>query len=73
MASYDEYYEYQTIQGDTWDSISLDFYDDEHYTSVLMDANPDHIKTLVFEEGITLKIPIIEEEPAETLPPWKRG
>jgi hypothetical protein len=66
------YYEYTTISGDTWDSISLDFYNDEHYTSELMNANPQYITTLVFDEGTTLKIPIIETPTPSTLPPWKQ-
>lgn len=69
----DEYYTYTTLQGDTWDSISLDFYDDERKTQVLMEANPDHIKTLVFAEGVQLTVPVIEDSVSETLPPWKQG
>lgn len=67
------YYEYETLEGDTWDSISLDFYDSEYYVSIIMELNLEHIKTLVFDAGVTLKIPIIEEQEANTLPPWKRG
>lgn len=73
MNEHEEYYEYKTLQGDTWDSISLDFYDDEHYVSLLMSANPNHIQTIIFDEGVTLEIPIIENETTETLPPWKSG
>lgn len=73
MAEFNEYYQYETLQGDTWDSIALDFYNDETYASIIMQANPDHIKTLIFSAGASLVIPIVEDTPAVTLPPWKRG
>lgn len=64
---------YDTVQGDTWDMISLDYYGDEHYSHVLMQANPDYITTLVFDAGIRLLIPTINQTAAITLPPWKRS
>lgn len=67
------YYEYETLSGDTWDSISLDFYNNENYVSEIMAMNPDHITTLVFSEGVILKIPILDKVEESTLPPWKRG
>ncbi|RCX20877.1 tail protein X [Anaerobacterium chartisolvens] len=67
-----EYYEYTTLQGDTFDMVALDFYNEESYASVIIQANPAHCKTIIFDAGVTLKIPIIEEKAQETLPPWKR-
>lgn len=67
-----EYYEYETLQGDTFDMIALDFYDDEKYASLIIQANPEYRDILIFDAGVILKIPIIEETPADTLPPWKR-
>lgn len=67
-----EYYEYITIQGDTFDMIALDFYDNEKYASIIIQANPQYLNIIIFDSGVALKIPIIEEEPADTLPPWKR-
>lgn len=72
LLNYSEYYNYNTIEGDTWDAISLDFYDTEYKSHILMEANPRHIKTLVFDAGVKLIIPVIDDEPADTLPPWKR-
>ena len=63
---------YKTIQGDTFDSISLDFYDDEYLASEIIKLNPDHISTLVFDKDVELKIPVIETTLNESLPPWKR-
>jgi len=52
--------------------ISLDFYNDEYRTNILIEANPEHIATLKFDEGVELIIPIVEAEKPSTLPPWKR-
>lgn len=67
-----QYYEYETLQGDTFDMIALDFYNDEKYASVIIQANPKYCNVLIFDAGIKLIIPIIEQKTAETLPPWKR-
>ena len=69
----DNYYIYETIKGDTFDCIALDFYNQENLASIIIEANPEHRKTLVFSAGIELIVPVIEEEAAESLPPWKRG
>lgn len=68
-----EYYQYKTLQSDTFDSISLDFYNTEKHASIIMNANPTYIKTLLFSSGITLKIPVINTNNNEVLPPWKRS
>ena len=68
-----KYYEYITIQGDTFDSISLDFFDTEHKTNEIMKENTNHIGTIIFSAGVLLKIPILENTIPSTLPPWKRG
>lgn len=63
---------YITSQGDTWDIISMRFYDDPFYTKQLMQSNPTHIKTLIFAEGVELEIPEVEASANSTLPPWKQ-
>jgi phage tail protein X len=67
-----EYYEYTTLQGDTYDSIALDFYNDEAKASIIIQANQAHRKTILFNAGVVLKIPIIEEDQSDSLPPWKK-
>jgi len=64
---------YITKQGDTFDIIALQQYNDEFQASTLMQANPTHISTVIFPAGVTLTIPDIEDEAASTLPPWKRA
>lgn len=65
---------YTTTQGDTWDYIALKELGSEMYTHLLLKANPDHGKTIVFSAGITLNIPEISEKAAasDSLPPWKK-
>ncbi|MBE1306038.1 LysM domain-containing protein [Clostridium botulinum] len=67
-----EYFKYETIEGDTFDSIALTFLKDEFKSNKIMKLNPDFIDTITFKRGIILKIPILEEEDTSTLPPWKR-
>lgn len=66
------YIEYMTMQGDTFDILALDAYDDEFKAHMIIQANPEYADVLIFDEGIKLKIPVIEDESIETLPPWKR-
>lgn len=67
-----KYLDYTTMQGDTWDILALDAYNDEAKAHVLIHANPQHAGVLIFEAGVQLRIPVIEESAAVTLPPWKR-
>lgn len=67
--------EYITRQGDTWDVISKRLYGDERFMDVLIRANINHRKTVVFSYGKRLAAPEINTQPAAyelNLPPWKR-
>lgn len=67
------YQTYTTVMGDTFDGLALTFYSNEKMASVIMAANPDHCSTLVFDAGVELFIPIVENATQpETLPPWRR-
>ncbi|MBQ2615431.1 MAG: tail protein X [Synergistaceae bacterium] len=64
---------YRTIQGDTWDLIALKVYPElggEKFTSVLMDANPEHVETVIFSAGVELSIPEVSVPVSRRLPPW---
>lgn len=63
---------YKTIQGDTFDIIALKFYEDEFKSIEIIKANPDYSAVLKFDEGVILKIPKLEDETSNDLPPWKR-
>ena len=47
-----DYQEYITEEGDTYDALALDFYDDEQMASYIIQANPQYMEILVFEAGI---------------------
>ncbi len=62
-----------TVEGDTFDLIALEYYDDEKQASAIMAANPAYYSTLVFEAGVALIIPPAARLTLpETLPPWRR-
>ena len=63
---------YTTVQGDTWDMIALRQLGSERYTSLLMEANTNHISTGIFSAGEVLVIPEITTPLPESLPPWMR-
>lgn len=64
----------KTVEGDTFDGLALEFYNDEKQASLIIGANLDHCDTLIFEAGVALRIPIVEDVALpETLPPWRRG
>ena len=71
--AWDDYNLYEAVQGDTFDDIARQAYDDEHLASILLYANPDLADVLVFEGGEHILIPIISEVSSDLLPPWRRG
>lgn len=68
----DSYIEYETDDGDTFDTLALNFYNNEFKSNIIIEANPQYSNVIILPAGIKLIIPIIDENPAETLPPWKR-
>ena len=62
---------YITQSGDTWDMIAKDVYGSEYHADVLMAANAAHIETFIFQAGVELSTPALEEERNGLLPPWK--
>lgn len=61
---------YTTIQGDTWDMISKKVYDDESYTSLLMENNPKLLDYFIFPQGIIVNVPDKPEE-TDVMPEWR--
>ncbi|MGN0887223.1 MAG: tail protein X [Candidatus Spyradenecus sp.] len=65
----------KTRQGDTWDMLAKRVYGDEHYLDVLLKANLDHRKTVLFPAGVVLNAPEVDTEQVAynaALPIWKR-
>lgn len=68
------YITYHTVQGDTFDIISLMQYNAEKYASAIIEANPEHSDVLIFDAGVELQIPVFSNATIPgTLPPWRRG
>lgn len=73
MPSIIGYQLYVCDQGDTFDQIALEYYNDEKQMNVIINANPKYRDTIVFEGGEMLRVPVIEEtSKAATLPPWRQ-
>lgn len=62
---------YITKSSDTWDMIAKEVYGSEYHADVLMAANAAHIETFIFQAGVELSTPALEEERNGLLPPWK--
>ena len=75
------FFEHVTIDGDRWDLLAYRYYGDQHKMTVLLEANrnlfmePLRIAPMILPAGLTLKVPLIEEETVDEagLPPWKRS
>lgn len=68
------YREHKTVEGDTFDSLALWYYNDEQLASRIISANLDCCDVLIFEAGVTLRIPIMDTvDTPDTLPPWRRN
>lgn len=67
---------YTTKQGDTFDIIAKLQLGDEHYMSLLIEANYPYRDIVIFPAGITLNLPDIPQSVTQTLsenlPPWRK-
>lgn len=66
--------QYQTIQGDMWDSIAKKVYGTEKAMELLMQANPTYLDTAAFGAGAILHLPqfTAQEQENTMVPPWRR-
>ena len=65
---------YKTKSGDTWDGIANEVYGDEMQADVLIAANRAYGEVFIFDSGVELIVPEIENRIAENnLPPWKKA
>ena len=64
----------KTIDGDSFDKLALEFYNNEKLASLIIGQNPDYCSTLIFGAGVELRIPNVANTGLpESLPPWRRG
>lgn len=61
---------YITNQGDRWDLISFNVFNNEYYASEINEANPQYIYTAVFNQGIQIFIPHIPQVTPITTQLW---
>ena len=65
------YIDYTTRLGDTFDELALQVYNNEKMASEIITANPDYADVIIFDEEVTLRIPVFDETATpETLAPW---
>lgn len=68
------YKTYVTKEGDAFDLLALREYGEETMSKYIINANLDYCDVLIFDAGVTLKIPILTSvDIPSTLPPWRRG
>ena len=66
------YYDYSTVDGDTWTGIAYKHYGVEQMASALMAFNIEQAHILVFPAGVKLRIPEFDEDQSpESLAPWR--
>ncbi len=64
---------YITNYGDTFDIIAFKVYGNEELMGLIMNANPKHIETAVFDQGTEIEVPDVENTAEDLfLPPWRR-
>lgn len=61
---------YKTCAGDTFDLIAFKKLGSCRYTELLINANRQHVATVIFRAGIELNIPNVENERRTVRPPW---
>lgn len=65
--------EYTTRVGDTFDALALSLYNNERQAHQIIAFNPAYADVVIFEAGVHLRLPIIEDaKTPDTLPPWRR-
>jgi phage tail protein X len=63
-------FQYQTIQGDTFDSISFDLFATEKYMGEIITANRSYTDVVDFAAGVELTIPVVNVTPNLSAVAW---
>lgn len=71
-----EYIEHKTIAGERWDQLAYRYYGSTLLYEPIIRANPYVAITPILDAGITLRIPLLEQDEFEEelgdLPPWRQ-
>ena len=63
----------KTIQGDTWDILSIRAYGSTEFMDELIKANPDQRLVVIFPADVEIAVPAIDTaQTVQSMPPWKR-
>lgn len=63
----------KTIQGETWDMLSIRAYGSAEFMDELIMANPDQRMVTIFPADIEIVVPAIDTaQTVQNMPPWKR-
>ena len=63
---------YNTVQGDTWDTIAKKTYGAEKHLDYLMQNNFNLLDYFIFPAGIVVNTPSLPVGEAEGIPDWRR-
>jgi phage tail protein X len=63
-------FQYTTIQGDAFDSISWDLFKTEKFMGEITVANPEYTAVIDFDAGVVLTIPVVNVTPNLSDVPW---
>ncbi|MDO5940646.1 tail protein X [Burkholderia cepacia] len=67
------YLTHVTTEGERWDQLATRYYGDPMAYEAIVAANPHVPLTVTLSAGLTLSIPVIEQDDlSEELPPWLR-
>lgn len=68
-----QFIQHLTRAGERWDLLAWQYYGDATNYSIIIMANPGVPIEPVFESGVSLAVPIIQQQSVLTsdLPPWK--
>ncbi|WP_313579557.1 tail protein X [Lacrimispora sp.] len=63
---------YNTVQGDTWDTIAKKVYGAEKHLDYLMKNNFNLLDHFIFPAGIVVNTPSLPDRKAKGIPEWRR-
>jgi phage tail protein X len=63
-------FQYTTIQGDAFDSISFDLFRTEKYMGEIITANRAYTDVIDFDAGVVLTIPVVNVTPNLSAVAW---
>lgn len=67
------YEDYVTAEHDTFDLIAWKKYGDEMLASLIIESNLDYADIIVFDAGVKLTIPVVEQSNIQqAIPPWRQ-